>query len=39
MLGKFRKTMGHRDSIYQLSEIVEPDDALAGGKKPGNRGE
>jgi transposase-like protein len=38
MLGKLRKAMGHRDSIYRLSNIVELDDALVGGKKPGKRG-
>jgi len=30
--------MGNRDSIYRLSEIIELDDALVGGKKPGKRG-
>ncbi len=38
VLEKFRKAMGHRDSIYRLSDIVELDDALVGGKKPGKRG-
>ena len=33
-----RKAMGNRDSIYRLTEIVELDDALVGGKKPGKRG-
>ncbi len=30
--------MGHRDSIYRLSEVIELDDALIGGKKAGKRG-
>ena len=30
--------MGHRDSLYRLSDIIELDDALVGGKKPGKRG-
>jgi len=30
--------MGNRDSIYRLSTIVELDDVLVGGKKPGKRG-
>ena len=38
ILGKLRKAMGNRDSIYRLSDIVELDDALVGGKKPGKRG-
>lgn len=38
MLEKLRKAMGNRDSIYRLSDIVELDDALVGGKKPGKRG-
>jgi transposase-like protein len=38
MLKKLRIAMGHRDSIYRLSDIVELDDALVGGKKPGKRG-
>ncbi|MCP3669494.1 MAG: IS1595 family transposase [Gammaproteobacteria bacterium] len=38
ILEKLRKAMGHRDSIYRLSDIVELDDALVGGKKPGKRG-
>jgi transposase-like protein len=38
VLEKLRKAMGHRDSIYRLSDIVEFDDALVGGKKPGKRG-
>jgi transposase-like protein len=38
MLRIFRKAVGNRDSIYRLTEIVEFDDALVGGKKPGKRG-
>ena len=38
MLGKLRKAIGHRDSIYRLSSIVELDDALVGGKKLGKCG-
>ena len=38
MLKKLRCSMGHRDSIYRLSDIVELDDAFVGGKKPGKRG-
>jgi len=30
--------MGNRDSIYRPSNIVELDDALVGGKRPGKRG-
>jgi transposase-like protein len=30
--------MGHRDSIYWLSDIIELNDAFVGGKKPGKRG-
>lgn len=35
MLKKLRNSMGHRDSLYRLSDIIELDDALVGGKKPG----
>ena len=38
MLRILRKAMGDRDSIYRLTEIVEFDDALVGGKKRGKRG-
>lgn len=38
VLRSLRKAMGNRDSIYRLSAIVELDDALVGGKKPGKRG-
>jgi hypothetical protein len=30
--------MGHRDSLYQLSSIIELDDALIGGRQKGKRG-
>ena len=30
--------MGHRDSLYRLSGIIEIDDALVGGKRKGKRG-
>ena len=38
MLRKLRTAMGHQDSLYRLSNIIELDDALVGGKKPGKRG-
>jgi len=38
MLKKLRNSMGHRDSLYRLTDIIELDDALVGGKKPGKRG-
>jgi len=38
MLQKLRTAMAHRDSVYRLSELVELDDALVGGKRPGKRG-
>lgn len=38
LLRKLRHAMGHRDTLYRLSEIVELDDALVGGKHPGKRG-
>jgi transposase-like protein len=38
LLKKLRNSMGHRDSIYRLSDIIELDDAFVGGKKPGKRG-
>ena len=28
MLSKLRRAMGHRDTLYRLSEIIELDDAL-----------
>ena len=30
--------MSHRDTLYRLSDIIELDDALIGGKRPGKRG-
>jgi len=33
MLTKLRQTMGDRDSIYRLSDMIELDDAFVGGKK------
>jgi hypothetical protein len=30
--------MGDQDSIYRLTQIIELDDAMVGGKKPGKRG-
>jgi transposase-like protein len=38
LLGKLRTAMGHRDSLYRLTDIIELDDALVGGKQPGKRG-
>ena len=38
MLRKLRQAMGHRDTLYRLTEIIELDDALIGGKRPGKRG-
>lgn len=38
MLRKIRIAMGHRDSVYRLHDLVEIDDALVGGRKPGKRG-
>lgn len=38
MLQKLRTAMAHRDSLYRLTERVELDDALVGGKRPGKRG-
>jgi transposase-like protein len=38
MLRKLRQAMGHRDSLYRLGTIIELDDALIGGKRPGKRG-
>ena len=38
MLSKLRTAMGHQDSIYRLSRIIEFDDAFIGGKRPGKRG-
>jgi len=38
ILKKLREAMGHRDDIYQLSGLIEVDDALVGGKHQGKRG-
>ena len=38
MLRKIRIAMGHRDSLYRLHELIEIDDALVGGRRPGKRG-
>ena len=38
MLQKLRAAMAHRDSLYRLTELVELDDALVAGKRPGKRG-
>lgn len=38
MLHKIRQAMGHRDSIYRLSNLIELDDTVVGGKRSGKRG-
>ena len=38
ILRKLRIAMGNRDRLYRLSEVIELDDALIGGKRPGKRG-
>jgi len=38
VLKKIRTAMAHRDSIYQLHNLIEFDDALVGGKRTGKRG-
>ena len=38
MLQKLREAMGHRDSLYRLTQTIELDDAFIGGKKAGKRG-
>jgi transposase-like protein len=38
ILSKLRTAMGHRDSLYRLSGVIEIDDALVGGKGKGKRG-
>ena len=38
MLRKLRRAMGDRDRAYWLTGLVEADDALVGGKRPGKRG-
>ena len=38
ILSKLRTAMGHRDSLYRLSGVIEIDDALIGGRRKGKRG-
>ncbi|EDP99718.1 IS1595 family transposase [Shewanella benthica] len=38
ILSKLRTAMGHRDSLYRLSGLIEIDDAFVGGKRKGKRG-
>lgn len=38
MLTKLRTAMGHRDSLYRLTEHIELDDGFVGGKQKGKRG-
>lgn len=38
MLYKIRQAMSHRDSIYRLSNLIELDDTVVGGKRSGKRG-
>jgi transposase-like protein len=38
ILKQLRVAMGHRDSLYQLSDIIKLDDALIGGRQKGKRG-
>ena len=38
LLKKLREAMGHRDSLYRLTDVIELDDAMVGGKKAGKRG-
>jgi transposase-like protein len=38
MLGKIRKAMADRDSIYRLANLIELDDTFVGGKRAGKRG-
>ena len=37
MLRKIRAAMGHRDSVYRLTELIEVDDALVGGRRSGGK--
>lgn len=37
MLRKIRTAMGHRDSMYRLTELIEVDDALVGGRRSGGK--
>jgi len=38
LLSKLRGAMGHHDTLFRLSEVIELDDALIGGKRPDMRG-
>ena len=38
VLKKIRTAMEHRDSLYRLKNLIEMDDAVVGGKRPGKRG-
>jgi len=38
VLQVLRTAMGDRDTLYRLTDIIELDDAMVGGKKPGKRG-
>jgi len=38
ILRKIRQAMAHRDSIYRLSNLIELDDTVVGGKRSGKRG-
>lgn len=38
MLRRLRRAMADRDSVYRLSGLIEVDDALVGGRRPGKRG-
>ena len=38
VLRKLRTAMGHRDSLYRLTDWIELDDAFVGGKRSGKRG-
>jgi hypothetical protein len=38
ILSKLRTAMGHRDSLYRLTGVIEIDDAFVGGKRKGKRG-
>lgn len=37
MLRKIRTAMGHRDSVYRLTELIEVDDARVGGRRSGGK--
>jgi transposase-like protein len=37
MLRKIRQTMGHRDRLYRLGDLIEVDDALVGGRHTGGK--